>query len=156
MPLALKSAFPAVALLAILGCAPKAAPLSAADVEANTALSQRFAAALVAKDFDAATSFYSDSALLLPPNAPAVMGTAAIHAFLAAFPPLSELTITADGVVGAGDLAYVHGRYHLTVAAEGSPVDSGKFLDVRQKQPDGSWKYVADMFNSSIPLPAAP
>ena len=146
---------PTVALLALLGCT-MAAPLSTADIEANKAVSERFAAALVAKDIDAATAFYTDSAVLLPPDAPAVVGTAGIHAFLAAFPPLTELTITVDGVVGAGDLAYAHGRYHLTVAAAGSPVDSGKFLDVRRRQADGSWKYVADMFNTSIPAPAAP
>lgn len=149
-------ALPTVALLALLGCAPKAAPLSAADVDANKAVSQQFATAMLAKDWDAATALYADSALLLPPNAPAMVGSAAIHGFLAAFPPLSELTLTVDGVEGTGDLAYAHGRYHLTVAVAGSPVDSGKFLDVRRRQKDGSWKYVADIFNTSIPAPAAP
>jgi ketosteroid isomerase-like protein len=145
-----------MAVIGLLGCAPKAAPLSAADVEANKAVSQQFAASVLAKDWDAATRLYADSAVLLPPNAPAVVGPAAIRGFLAAFPPLSEFTIAVDGVVGTGDLAYAHGRYHLTVAADGAPVDSGKFLDVRRRQADGSWKYVADMFNSSIPAPAAP
>jgi ketosteroid isomerase-like protein len=152
----IRSAAPTIAVLALLGCAPKAASLSAADVEANKAVSQRFAAAVIAKDFDAAAALYADSALLLPPNAPTLVGTAAIRGFLAGFPPLTELTLTVDGVVGTGDLAYAYGRYHLTVAAAGSPVDSGKFLDVRQRQKDGSWKYVADMFSSNIPAPAAP
>jgi len=152
----MRFALPTVAVLALVGCAPKAASLSAADLEANKVVSQQFAAAMLAKDWDAAAALYADSAQLLPPNAPTVAGKAAIHDFLAAFPPLSEFTLTVDAVGGAGDLAYARGRYHLTVAAEGSPVDSGKFLDVRQRQKDGSWKYVADMFNSSIPAPAAP
>lgn len=147
---------PAIALLALLGCTPKAVALSAADIDANKAVSQAFVTAVLAKDWDAATGLYTDSATLLPPNAPVVVGTAGIHAFLAAFPPLSELTITVDAVEGTGDLAYAQGRYHLTVAAEGSPVDSGKFLDIRRKQKDGSWKYVADMFSSNAPAPAAP
>lgn len=147
---------PTIAVICLLGCAPKAAPLSAADIEANKAVGQAFATAVVAKDFDAASALYADSAVLLPPNAPAMVGKAAIREFLNGFPPLTELTLTVDGIVGAGDLAYAHGRYHLTVAAEGAPVDSGKFLDVRQRQADGSWKYVADMFNTSIPAPAAP
>jgi len=147
---------PAITVLGLLGCTPKAAPLSAADIAANNAVSQDFARALVAKDVDAASAFYADSAVLLPPNAPAVVGKAGIRGFLGAFPPLTELTLTVDGIVGAGDLAYAYGRYHLTVAAQGAPVDSGKFLDIRQRQADGSWKYVADMFNTSIPAPAAP
>jgi ketosteroid isomerase-like protein len=154
--MSMRSLAPAVALLALFGCAPKPAPLSPADVEANKAVSQSFVTALLAKNFDAATALYTDSAVLLPPNAPAMAGSAAIHDFLAAFPPLSEFTLTVDGIEGNGDLAYAHGRYRLTLAVAGSPVDSGKFLDVRRKQKDGSWKYVADMFNSSVPAPAAP
>lgn len=69
---------------------------------------------------------------------------------------LPTLALVADTVVGAGDLAYVSGRYHLTLTRKGAPVDSGKFLDIRERQKDGSWLYVADMFNSSVPLPAAP
>jgi ketosteroid isomerase-like protein len=31
--------------------------------------------------------------------------------------------------------------------------DHGKYLTVFKKQPDGSWKMVADMINSDLPLP---
>ena len=30
--------------------------------------------------------------------------------------------------------------------------DKGKYLTVFKKQPDGSWKAVADMINSDLPL----
>ena len=59
-------------------------------------------------------------------------------------------------MVGAGDLVYTYGRYTMTLGLAGSPVDSGKYLDIRRKQKDGSWKYEADMFNTSVPLPATP
>jgi ketosteroid isomerase-like protein len=151
----LKALLPAVALCTMLGCPPAPSALSPADREANRALSLHFAQLAVAKDFDGVAKLYTDSALMLPPNTPVLKGRTAIKGFMAAFPPLSELTITIDTLVGTGDRAYASGRYHLTLAIQGSPVDSGKFLDIREKQGDGSWLYVADMFNSNIPEPAA-
>jgi ketosteroid isomerase-like protein len=158
MPFTSTSLFPTVALLAILGCAPAPAtrPFTEADRAANVALSKHFRDLVVARDFDGATTLYTDAAVLLPPNSVALRGHAGIRAFLGGFPPLSELTLTDDTVVGTGDRAYAIGRYHMTIAMKGSPVDSGKFLDVRERQADGSWLYVADMFSSSIPAPAAP
>ena len=146
---------PAVAILAALGCARPPAQFTAADHDANRALSAHFREQVLAKNWDAVALQYADSAVLLPPNMPAIKGRAAIRAYLSQFPPLSELTLTDDTIVGTGDRAYAIGRYHMTIAATGSPVDSGKFLDVRERQADGSWIYVADMFSSSIPEPAA-
>ena len=55
------------------------------------------------------------------------------------------------------DLAYVSGSYELTENdASGKPMtDKGKYLEVWKKQANGSWKCVADIFNSDLP-PAAP
>jgi ketosteroid isomerase-like protein len=40
--------------------------------------------------------------------------------------------------------------------AKGKSVpDRGKLIEVFRKQADGSWKTVADMFNSDLPAPAA-
>jgi len=151
-----RQALPALALLALLACAPKPSGLTPADVAANKALSQSFSDRAIAKDWEGVGRLYADSAVLLPPNSPAVQGRAAIQAYFAGFPPMASLTLTDDAVVGEGDLVYTTGRYQLTLAIAGSPVDSGKFLDVRRRQKDGSWLYVADMFNSNIPAPAAP
>jgi len=156
MRIALRSGLPAITVLAFLGCGPRATPLTPADIEANRALSQTFSDHVLARDWEAASQLYADSALLLPPNSTAIQGRTAIRDYLSAFPPLAALTVTADEVTGVGDAVYVTGRYYMTLALPGNPVDSGKFLDVRRKQADGSWKYVVDMFNTSVPLPAAP
>lgn len=155
MRITLKSGLPVITLLATLACGPKGAPLTAADVEANRALSQTFAERLVAKDFDGVVQLYADSAVLLPPNSAPIRGRAAIRDYVAAFPPVAAFTITTDEIAGTADLVYVTGQYHMTLALPDNPVDSGKFLDVRRRQKDGSWQYLADMFNSSVPLPAA-
>ncbi len=50
-----------------------------------------------------------------------------------------------------GDVAIEEGRWELRAAADAPVVDAGKFLIVHRRQPDGSWKYAVDMFNSSLP-----
>jgi len=160
MPYVARSLVPTALLLAALGCMPAPAPAAKAftdaDRAANVALSAHFRDMVMAKNWDGATALYTEGAALLPPNSPIIRGRAGIREYLGHFPPLTELTLVDDTVIGTGDRAYAIGRYHMTIAMKGSPVDSGKFLDIRERQADGSWLYVADMFSSSVPAPAAP
>jgi len=156
MHISLKSLVPVAALLAALGCTPvPAAPaFTDADRTANLAVSSNFRDRVMAKDWAGAAKLYTDNALMLPPNSPALRGRTAIQGYLTAFPPVTAFTIVTDTIVGTGDRAYATGHYSLTLGLKGSPVDSGKFLDVRERQADGSWLYVADMFSSDLPEPA--
>jgi len=56
-------------------------------------------------------------------------------------------------IAPAGDLAYAIYRYQLKLQGRsGKPiVDRGKDLVVWKKQPDRSWKVVAESFNSDLP-----
>lgn len=98
--------------------------------------------------------FYVEDARALPPNRPMVQGR----------DPIAELNRTApDDQVHAelhsvwldhqGDLACHIGRYELTVQPAGGAErrDMGKTLEVYRRQPDGSWKCVADIWNSDLP-----
>jgi ketosteroid isomerase-like protein len=53
----------------------------------------------------------------------------------------------------SGDLAYGPGAYELTLSPPGSGAisDKGKYVVVYRRHPEGSWKAVADIFNSSQP-----
>jgi len=54
-----------------------------------------------------------------------------------------------------GDLVYTMGTYAMTVTDPKTkkPVtDKGKYLTVYQKQADGSWKAVADTYNSDTAM----
>jgi len=96
--------------------------------------------------------YYAPDATVLPPNAEAVHGRAAISAFLAAFPPITTFTAEMVTVEGNGDLAYVHGRYHLDMSTpDGPQADDGKYIEVWKRQADGSWKIAYDIFNSDLP-----
>ena len=143
-------------------CQPAApAGLTDHDKAVIDSLDQQFAALAVKGDFDGLVgAYYADDAVLLPPNAPAATGHPAIVAFLRTFPPITSFRLHTDEVEGAGDLAYLRGRYVMTMAPPGGATmaDSGKYLEIWRKQKDGSWKAARDMFSSDVPLPmpAAP
>ena len=145
-------------LLCAMACQPAApAPLTDADRAAIDSTSREFVRLVLAADFGAMTRmYYSDDGVVLPPNAPAVSGHAAIEAFFKAFPPVTAFELRDQEVVGAGDFAYKSGRYVMMMAIPGGPAvaDSGKYLEVLRKQSDGSWKTVRDMFSSDLPVAA--
>lgn len=128
-----------------------ASGLSAQDMEAIQASTDQFASLLLAGDFDALVRLWAEDAVFMPPHHPAVKGRQALRSWLAAFPPVRRFTADIEAIDGRGDLAYVRGAYAMTLQPEGAPGpvdDAGKFLEIRQKQPDGSWLLIADIFNS--------
>ena len=54
-----------------------------------------------------------------------------------------------------GDMVYSQGTYTMTMTnpkTKKPMTDKGKYLTVYSKQADGSWKAVADTFNSDSPM----
>jgi ketosteroid isomerase-like protein len=114
-----------------------------------------------AKDVDKTVSYYSDDAIVMPPNSPQATGKESIHAlwkgmlgapgFSGGWKPLKV------DVARSSDLGYVSGTYEFTENdANGKPMtDKGKYVEVWKKQADGGWKCVADIFNSDLPAIAS-
>jgi ketosteroid isomerase-like protein len=111
-----------------------------------------------AKDVDGAVANHADDASWLPPNAPMVNGKGAIKAGwrkLLGSPGFNiDWQIDKLEIGRAGDLAYTIYTYELALeGANGKPIsDHGKDMAVWKKQPDSTWKMVADTFNSDLPL----
>jgi uncharacterized protein (TIGR02246 family) len=154
--------------LALIACQPQPAPtpastpepmpsaLAQADAAAIRALLDRWQQAVRAKDWAGVAATFTDDAAFMPPNAPAIQGRTAIEAWMKAFPPMSDITVTPGDVDGRADVAYDRGTYALTFAspAKGQPAgDKGKYVVVCRKQADGSWLIAIDIFSSDIPLP---
>jgi ketosteroid isomerase-like protein len=66
-----------------------------------------------------------------------------------------QYQLTGVEVSQSGDLGYTQGTqtYTMTDPKTGSPVnDRGKWLTVRKKQADESWKIVRDTASSDLPV----
>jgi uncharacterized protein (TIGR02246 family) len=151
----------AVIFLVATGCQRQtASDTHAADEAAIRAADAATLKAAQAKDVDRVISNYADDAVWLPPNAPVVQGKQSIRAGwsqVLATPGLSiDWHIEKVDVARSGDLAYTFYKYELKIRGQDGKAitDHGKDLAVWKKQGDGSWKMVADTFNSD--MPAAP
>ena len=141
-----------------------AAGCLAADDQALRDADAEWSKAAGAKDLDKTVSYYSDDAIVMPPNDPAATTKEAVRKIWQDLLASSGLVIswkaTKVEVAKSGDIGFVSGTYELTMNdASGNPVnDRGKYLEVWKKQPDGSWKCGADIWNSDLPAsaPAAP
>lgn len=135
----------------------------AADTNIEQALRDldaQWSAAAAAKDLDKTVSYYSDDAIVMPPNAASATTKEAIRSawqeMLARPGAGISWKATKVEVAKAGDLAYVSGTYEDTMTdASGQPVkDHGKYVEIFKKQADGTWKVVADIWNSDLPASA--
>lgn len=101
------------------------------------------------------SAFYAEDAEILPPGAPSLRGHADIlrcwQGMVSA--GLNFTVLKALRIEESGDLAYASGVYELTLSPPGrdTVADSGKYVVVYRRQADGSWKAIADIFNSSRP-----
>lgn len=147
-----------VLFFALAGCQspppPEPPDTRAADAAAIRAAVVEWSKAFENKDADKFVSFYAEGASIFPPGGPKATGKEAIHDVIAGLmsAPGFNGSFAADTVEVArsGDLAYDSGTYQLTMNdAKGKPItETGKYVDVWQKQADGSWKVIADIFNA--------
>lgn len=111
---------------------------------------REFMAAFERHDAPAVGRFYTDDALLLPPNADVVRGTGAIAEFWQSMFDRGVTSVTLDSmdVDEMSDVAVEVGRYR--VMAGGALADQGKYLVVWKHQ-GGQWKLYRDIWNTNQP-----
>jgi len=119
-------------------------------------LDTKWAKAAATKDVEQTIAFYSDDAVVFPPNATSAATKEAIRNGWTEMFASSGFVIrwqpTRVQVAKSGGMAWVSGTYELTMNdANGKPSnDRGKYLEVWEKQTDGNWKCAADMWNSDL------
>ena len=138
--------------------ATKVTALSPADEAGIRSVDSAFVVAANAGDAEGVAAVYAEDGALLAPNLPPQKGRDAIKAFWGGFLDAYNVRfeLASDTIEGRGDLAYNQGHYRFTAVpkAKGVPgvADEGKFLEILKKQPDGTWKYVVDMYSSNLTL----
>src|SRR5262245_32384300 len=116
--------------------------LSDADLAAIRRVIEQDAAAMRRSDWEAAARLFTEDAIRFPPHQAPILGRDAMLAFFENFPTIQEFDITADEIAGGDDVAFVRGRYRMTLAGpSGSPpmADHGNYMGLLRKQTDGSW-----------------
>lgn len=134
---------------------------AAADTKLEQALRDadaQWSKAAGAKDLDKTVSFYSDDAVVLPPNQAAVTTKDGIRSlWKGLIDSVTSVSWTATRVEMAksGDMACLSGTYELTM--NDGTKDRGKYCEVWEKKADGKWKCGTDIWNTDLPVaPAAP
>ena len=151
-------------LAAACAPAPQAEPETAVgkveDASAIVDIREKYEAAENAGDAPAVAALWASDGILLPPNAAAVEGSGAIQArYEAQFKQSKvEASIDGDETVMSGNWGFDRGTYSIKqTMADGSVVeDKGKYIVLVTRQPDGGVKISRLIFNSDLPMPAAP
>lgn len=130
------------------------------DIEAILKRQEEFPEAHSFEDGSKLAEFYTDDALLMPPDEPIVHGKQAIAEWfdreLKKAAPIEKPKIIMEEIEVFGKLAFNRGN--LILKFEGETVDkpvilNNRFITIWQKQPDGSWKFYRDIWNTNAPLP---
>jgi uncharacterized protein (TIGR02246 family) len=105
------------------------------------------------QDLDGIVSHYADDAVRMNSDVPAWVGIEAIRAgFKSDFE--SELSFETHNEVKDirifGDCAYLRGIYSITITQKNKGetfTETGKWMALNQRQSDGSWKILCDIWN---------
>ena len=112
------------------------------------------------KDASSIAALYTEDALLMPPNVPAVRGRAAVEAFFKGMfdQGARDAKLVQIGAAGSGGSGYAAGTYEFTAGLVGTQAihDKGKFITGMKRGADGKWLIAYDIFNSDLPCPPAP
>jgi len=120
-------------------------------------LTRDFVEAYDRRDAAAAAELYAEDAKLLPPNMEIVIGKQAIQAFWnGAMQMGAQIDLKAVEVVADEALAYERGIITITFKPDAArqTMNKGKYITVMKRQKDGSWRVVADIWNSDPSIPA--
>jgi len=127
------------------------------DADAITRVGADLGAAIRAYDVDGMAQAYAPDAVILPPGGPEVVGGDAIRAWFQAAVDrfrFEEYRLTTTELVTHSDWALRRGGMFWKLAPKdgGDPVVlDTKFLQLWQRQPDGSWRIARGLWNSNAP-----
>lgn len=137
----------------VAGCQADREEFTAQDEAAIRALNDSAVSYIRAGKWSEWASLSAEDGVLMPPNAKAVTGRAAIEAFGRRFPPFERISTFDVRIDGSGDLAYLTSGFVSKV--QGAPEDTAKQVVVFRRT-NGEWKARVVSFNSDRPIAAAP
>jgi uncharacterized protein (TIGR02246 family) len=120
-------------------------------------MNDKFGKALMSGDYNTIANFYTDDAISLPSYEPMWRGKSAIlegnKKDFESGTKYNSFKARATDVFNSGDLTYEVGTYEISFTMPNMKhemTDHGKYLNIWQKQSDGSWKLKVDTWNSDV------
>lgn len=107
-------------------------------------------------DWTALAKQFTEDAVMMPPNSPAVVGREAIAAWETANESGFRIALKPDEITLTGDTAIIRGRscVFIPMSNDGNSnamgVDVGKYLEIRERSANGQWLVSEDIFNSDL------
>ena len=129
--------------------------LSADERAAVERAADAYLAAMNAADWARVAQSFSEDGVRIPPNEEPHEGREAIESWLSGIEELSTYELSRDMVDGMDGIAYVRGRYAITLRPVGAPApisDHGDFLEVWRKESDGAWRITEAIWNTRLPM----
>ena len=128
-----------------------------ADREAVTKVLDDYGRYLMEGKIREWADLHSEDVVKMPPMAPVVFGSDTLFELNKDAPGQQKFLswdLSIEELEIIGDRAYTWGLYsfelELTATGEVITMD-GKFLSIYEKQPDGTWRFTHDCFNSNVP-----
>lgn len=147
-----------IAVLSVVSCGCTDSSVDkAAESKALMELSRQWSAIVSSGDLESGMDFWSDDAVMLPPDLPLLDGKDAIRAYVEDAAKIPGFSISWEPVSAhishGGDMAYLIEKNVIEFEdAEGNKVIShGKVITVWRKDTQGNWKNVVDMWNAAPP-----
>ena len=116
---------------------------------------EEFSKAMLNGDDEKMLSFYTDDAYDLPSYQPMVIGKDALKKMMMmdknSGNKMTHFELNSKYIFGSGNLLVDVGTYKFTMEMKNMKKpfkDEGKYLNIFEKQPDGSWKIKADTWNT--------
>ncbi|BCS32384.1 hypothetical protein TBR22_A15940 [Luteitalea sp. TBR-22] len=151
-----------LAVLAIGGCSgptpdsarPPAAVGDRAVVERATGA---FHQALRTNDLEAFMAHVAEDVVFMPPGEPAVRGRDAVRTWMTGFLAqykTTALTLADREVMVGNGWAVELGTFEWALQPAGGGavvIDRGNYMQVWKEQPDGTWRFSREVYNSAVP-----
>jgi ketosteroid isomerase-like protein len=155
----IKCVFLGVLLCGLLcGCEQYVRRTEQDDVRAISKCQEEFLAAHEFHDGARLAEFYTDDALLVPPDEPIVRGKQAIAEWykyqLKKDQLIENPKVTLEEIEACGNLGFNRGNFILKLESETADkpiIRNLRFITIWRKQPDGSWKFYRDIWNTNAP-----
>ncbi len=147
--------------LLLLSCEQQKAldnPPEATDIATITAISAERAAAFNAGDAEGIAVHFSDEAFLIAPGTKTLQGLEAVQQYYQAIFDVYETELESgyESVKVDGDLAYGRGFATVTLKPKAGGkkiISTSKYLNILERQTDGSWKTTHDIWNDNQETP---